>query len=163
MTTDDLIEGILQREGPGVPPYLDPSDKGGGSSWGIDERSHPGAWQPGPPSREQAKVIYARQYILPFAPLLDGLDPRVLVALVDDAVLSGVQTAIRSLQHVLGVREDGVIGPATITAVQRCEGQLLLVRLVQARAHRLARIVEQQHDQARFIVGWIDRALSLLA
>jgi hypothetical protein len=161
MTLDELLHGILAREGPGTPPYLDLHDRGGRTAWGIDERSHPEAWQPGPPTRDAAKAIYTRDYVAPFEILV--VDDRVRVALVDDAVLSGVGTSIRTLQFVVGVETDGVIGPATIAAVETREPQWLLRRLVQERAHRLARIVEHDHSQARFVVGWIDRALSLLA
>jgi hypothetical protein len=34
---------------------------------------------------------------------------------------------------------------------------------IQRRAHRLARIMEQDHSQAQWIVGWIDRSLSFLS
>jgi lysozyme family protein len=165
VTVDELLDGILEREGPGTPPYLDPADRGGRTAWGIDERSHPEAWRNGPPSSHDAKVIYAKQYVQPFAPLVDaGLNDRVRIALVDDAVLSGVVTAIRTLQQVLGVTVDGIIGPETIAALvahQDANGWLLM-ELVKRRAHRLARIVERDHTQARFVVGWIDRCLSLL-
>lgn len=165
MTIDELLDGILAREGPGTPPYLDPADRGGRTAWGIDERSHPEAWRHGPPSSTDAKVIYAKQYVQPFAPLVEaGLDERVRIALVDDAVLSGVPTAIRTLQQVLGVTVDGVIGPETVAALSQYQDEngWLLVQLVKRRAHRLARIVERDHTQARFIVGWIDRTLSFL-
>ncbi len=161
MTPDDILEGILRREGEGVPPYDDPVDRGGRTSWGISERAHPEAWDPGPPNREQARAIYTQVYVAPFDGLV-GLPDRVRTALIDDGVLSGVETAIRSLQRVLGVREDGILGPQTIGALSAWEDDRLLLRLVQRRAHRLARIVEREPDQARFVVGWIDRALSLL-
>jgi len=166
VTVDEILEGVLEREGPGTPPdYRDKNDRGGRTAWGISERAHPAAWRSGPPLREDAKAIYIRTYVAPFSPLAAvGMDERVRVALIDDAVLSGVKASIRSLQHVLGVAEDGVIGPQTIAAVIKAngDGQWLLTRIVQARAHRLARIVERDHDQARFVVGWIDRALSFL-
>lgn len=162
MTTDALIDGVLDREGPGVPPeYLDSADKGGRTAWGISEHAHPEAWQPGPPTRDEARAIYLRAYVGPFD-VLGLIDDRVRVALVDDAVLSGVGTAIRTLQGVLGVDVDGVIGPKTVAAVHRLGGDWMLTRLVQQRAHRLARIVQVDPTQLRFLVGWIDRCTSLL-
>lgn len=168
MTEDELLDGILTREGPGTPPYQDPADRGGRTAWGIDERSHPNAWLPGPPTRAQARAIYTTAYIAPFDALAQaGVDERVRVALIDDAVMSGVGMAIRTLQRIVGVAPDGVIGPATMTALTaRCalngRADGVLVALVQARAHRLAKIIEAHHDQARFVVGWIDRCLSFL-
>ena len=165
MTADEIIEAILVREGQGTPPYYDGLDAGGRTAWGISERFHPEAWTHGPPSREQAKAIYLRRYVAPFTPLQTaGLDERVRIALIDDAVLSGVTTAIKTLQRVLDVPEDGVIGPRTIAAAVKAnhDGPWLLIQVVKQRAHRLARIVERYHDQAQYIVGWIDRCLSHL-
>ena len=163
MTADDLIDGVLTREGPGTPPYLDAADNGGRTAWGISERAHPEAWQPGPPTREQARVIYWTAYVQPFAAL--DVDDHIRTALVDDAVLSGVGASIRLLQQIVGTTPDGRIGPETLARVgaqARANGGRLLVRLVQGRAHRLARLVQTDPTQLRFLTGWIDRALHLL-
>jgi lysozyme family protein len=163
VTTDELIDGLLTREGPNTPPYLDPHDRGGRTAWGISERAHPEAWQPGPPTRAQARVIYWTDYVQPFAVL--DVDDRIRTALVDDAVLSGVGTSIRSLQRVVSTTPDGVIGPETLARVHaqaRATGGRLLVRLVQARTHRLARIVQTDPTQLDSLVGWVDRSLSML-
>src|SRR5215204_4654531 len=104
MNDDDILEDIIKREG-GDTFTDDPSDHGGRTIYGISERFHPEAWESGPPSKEQAKKIYTQMYLAPFAPLVDiGLDDRIRVALIDDAVLSGKKAAIRSLQRVIGVQ-----------------------------------------------------------
>ena len=163
MTTDDVIDQVLEQEGEGSPPYADPDDKGGRTRWGISERAHPDAWKHGPPTQEMARQIYARQYVAPFDGLRDvNLDERVRVALVDDAVLSGVKTSIRNLQRVLGVEMDGWIGPESIRAGIAVDGQWLLIRLVQGRALRIARIVQQNPTQLKYLAGWITRALEML-
>ena len=164
MTVDEIIAGIIDREGEGTPPYLDPRDYGGRTRWGIAERAHPDAWRNGPPTRDDAKRIYAEVYVAPFDPLIAaGLDDRVRVALIDDGVLSGVMTSIKNLQRAVNVPPDGVIGPQTLKAIRQCgKDRWLLTTVVQLRAHRLARIVEEDHTQARFVVGWIDRCLSFL-
>lgn len=159
---DDIIDGILEREGEGVPPYHDGTDRGGRTRFGISELAHPYAWVSGPPSRETARSIYARRYVAPFDVLRDHIDERVRVALVDDAVLSGVHAAIKGLQRVLGVTVDGVIGSETIAAVVKADSHWLLTRLVQDRAHRLARIVQADPRQLKYLTGWVDRALGML-
>jgi len=164
MNDDDILEAIIVREG-GEAITDDASDFGGRTRYGISERAHPEAWRNGPPSKEQAKKIYTRTYLLPFAPLVNiGIDERVREALIDDAVLSGPKTAIRSLQNVLGVPADGVIGPRTLEAALKAniEGHWLLTRLVQDRALRLARLVQQRPNQLRYLVGWLSRCLSFL-
>lgn len=164
MTVEEIIDGIIEREGGDVITD-DPTDAGGRTRYGISERAHPEAWRRGPPTREQARDIYMRVYVSPFAPLTNiGIDERIRVALIDDAVMSGPKTAIKSLQHVLGVPADGVIGPQTIGAVVRAnsDGHWLLTRLVQARALRIARIVQADVSQVKFLSGWITRVLSML-
>ena len=163
MTINDVIDGVLEQEGEGVPPYADPDDLGGRTRWGISERAHPDAWKAGPPTQEMARQIYARQYVAPFDGLRDvNIDERVRVALIDDAVLSGVKTSIRNLQRVLGVEMDGWIGPETISAAIRADAQWLLIRLVQGRALRIAKIVQQNPTQLKYLAGWITRALEML-
>ena len=163
MTSDEVIDGVLELEGEGEPPYHDPLDQGGRTRYGISERAHPQAWKHGPPTREAAREIYARQYVAPFDGLRDcNIDERVRVALIDDAVLSGVRTSIKSLQRVLGVTQDGQIGPETISAAVRADGQWLLIRLVQDRAFRIARIVQHKPLQLKYLAGWITRVLGHL-
>ena len=158
---EDILDGILVREGPGTPPYLDPHDRGGRTAYGISERAHPEAWLAGPPTRDAARAIYRTSYLAPFAAL--EVDPRVREALIDDAVVSGVAAAVTTLQRVLRVEPDGVIGPVTIAAAKGAlDGDWLVLRVVEARVLRLARIVERDQTQARFLVGWITRALALL-
>jgi lysozyme family protein len=162
MTVDEILDAVIAREG-GAIITEDPADRGGRTRYGISERAHPEAWVHGPPTLTDAKAIYARQYVAPFAELVDiGIDERIRVALIDDAVLSGVRAAIQTLQLAVGVEPDGVLGPKTIAAAHGEDGQYVLVRLVQRRAHRLARIVEHAPSQAKFLVGWIDRCLSML-
>lgn len=160
ITTDQIIDGILGREGEGQPPYLQPDDAGGRTSWGVAERSHPEAWHPGPPTREQARVIYFEQYVKPFDLITDDA---LRVALIDDGVLSGVQTAIKRLQHVLGVAINGVLGVQTLSALAWGHPTALLQRYVVERTIRLARQV--QHDPEHKLidlVGWVTRSLSFL-
>jgi len=164
VTADQIVDAILEREGPGTPPdYLDPHDRGGRSHWGLSEKAHPEEWTNGPPTKARARVVMWESYVTPFKILENaGIDDRLRVALIDDAVLSGVTTAKKRLQWVLGVERDGIIGAQTLTAIDGWAEGALLQAYVKERAIRLARIVEHDHEQARFIVGWISRALLFL-
>ena len=118
MTDIDLINGILDRESQGKPPYLAPGDRGGRTSWGISERAHPELWQPGPPTRQQAYDCYQTVYVAPFAFVTTcAVDDRLRVSLIDFAVQSGVATVIKALQRVLDVTDDGDAGQETQTAL----------------------------------------------
>lgn len=162
LDVDSIIDDILEREGQGSPPYLTANDKGHRTSWGISAKAHPDAWRPGPPTKAQARAIYQREYVKPFDALFDVTSGGVLAALIDDAVLSGVTTAIKRLQAVLRVTIDGVIGPQTIAAVEKVPPNRLQQRLVVNRAIRIARLVQSDVSTLSFLTGWITRVLSLL-
>src|SRR5688572_7893012 len=113
MTTEELIDGILTREG----GYVDhASDRGGPTNMGITAMTL-GEWRRmGRPATraevkalkvEEARAIYWARYVVPFQMIpFDELKAQ----LVDYGVLSGPVTAIKALQHVLSVPVDGIIG-----------------------------------------------------
>jgi lysozyme family protein len=164
VNTNQIIEDLLTREGEGTPPYLNKNDAGGRTSWGISERAHPEAWRPGPPTREQAAAIYRRVYIAPFFALakIPSTD-RLVAVLIDDAVMSGVSSAIKRLQFILGLEMDGIIGPKTIQALKWFGANDIIVqRYVVERAVRISRLVQQRPSDLPFLTGWITRILSFL-
>jgi len=65
---------------------------------------------------DQAKTVYRRQYwdAVSGAELPDGVD----FAVFDFGVNSGTSRAIKYLQRIVGVAQDGRIGPATLKAVR---------------------------------------------
>lgn len=160
MTTDDIINDILEREQEGTPPYLVPGDAGGRTSWGISEVHHPEAWVNGPPTRLQAFAIYEAEYVAPFAAL--DVDDMLRATLVDDAVLSGVSAAIKRLQAVLGIDMDGVIGAVTKRLAALQDPDILLTRYTCERVIRLTRLVQKRTSDLPFLTGWVSRALLFL-
>ena len=64
----------------------------------------------------QAVIVYKRQYW--DAVCADMLPAGVDYAVADFAVNSGPSRAAKYLQRIVGAVEDGVIGPATLTAVK---------------------------------------------
>ncbi len=163
MNTTQVLDGILEREGPGHPPtYLAVNDKGGRTAWGISERAHPKAWQPGPPTKAQAREILVNLYIPPFQPLRGYLEDEIFAALLDDAVLSGVAAAMKRFQWVLGMDMDGIAGPKMIEAVRVQNGPRLQRRYVVERAIRICRLVAADPTQTTNLVGWMTRILGFL-
>jgi lysozyme family protein len=163
MTLDAILDGLLTREGPGVPPYLDPHDPGGRTAWGIAERAHPEAWQPGPPTREQARAIYTRLYVAPFDFVqAAGCDDRLRVQLIDFGVNSGVSEALTCLRRVLDLSPGFDPLPMLRTrhasragADRHLNNELLAERFVLE--HRLT--LTRQADK-RFADGWDTRVAS---
>lgn len=159
---DEIIDWILEREGPGTPPdYLAKDDAGGRTHHGISERAHPAEWKNGPPTKARCRVIYFETYVQPFDAIPDRYE-KLRVCAIDDGVMRGVNTAIKRLQWVLGAKMDGVIGPETLARiVLRRPNELLQAHVIE-RCVRLCRIVQARPSDATFIAGWVTRALSFL-
>lgn len=161
-SVDEIINGILEREKEGTPPdYLAPGDAGGRTTWGISERAHPEAWRNGPPTKQEARMIYYTDYVSPWV-LLRGINEPLTIACIDDGVMSGVETAVKRLQYVLGVPMDGKLGPVTLRAVQGQQPAELLKRYVVERAVRITRLVQRRPSDLVNLTGWITRILSFL-
>lgn len=77
---------------------------------------------------------------------------------VDWAWGSGTVTAIKKVQRVLGVQEDGIVGEITLGAINRYPSQLLLFEKIKdARLAFINAIVRNNPSQMRFLRGWTNR------
>lgn len=159
MTDLEVIDGILDREKRGEPPWIAPGDRGGRTSWGISERAHPEAWTSGPPTREQAAEIYRREYLTPFASLEEPLREQA----IDIGVTSGVGTAWMLIQKVIGVRPDGKPGPITLAALAAAgSARMINNALVAVRLQFIDKITDADVRQKINEEGWENRALVFL-
>jgi lysozyme family protein len=126
---------VLQHEGGYV---KHPADPGGATNRGITHRTL-SAYLGRPASmaevmalsRETAAKIYRQNYwnAIKADQLSSGLD----LAVFDFAVNSGQRRAIRSVQQVLGVAADGIIGPTTLKAAQNANAVVAIDALCDAR------------------------------
>ncbi len=106
LTFDQAFDRLIDHEGGYV---FDPRDPGGETKYGISKRSYP-ALNIKSLDLETAKAIYRKDF---WDPLGDACHPSIKFQAFDFAVNSGIQTAIRKLQAVLGVADDGVSPPQT--------------------------------------------------
>lgn len=108
---DKAIEIVFEEEG----GYKDdPNDPGGETRYGIAKRYHP-TEDILNLTKERAKEIYRHDYWEKIKG--DSLPPKVSVMLLDTAVNVGVSRAIKFLQEVLGIHNDGIIGHKTLDSV----------------------------------------------
>lgn len=109
---DKCFASVVGLEG----GYLnDPKDPGGETKYGISKRAHP-TEDIGSMTLERAKEIYRRGY---WEPVRGDLIPAPLNAYVFDAAVNqGTDAAVRMLQKVLGVAQDGIFGLGTQKRVQ---------------------------------------------
>ena len=114
MNFDQAFDALIGHEG----GYSNnPADPGGETMWGVTLTVARASGYTGPMKdlpRDTAKAIYRAQYW--DAVRADHLPDQVRFDIFDAAVNSGVKQAVKWLQRVAGVSEDGIIGPATLGA-----------------------------------------------
>ena len=164
MHVDAIIEGVISREGT---IYVNhPQDRGGPTRYGITQATLE-AWRGHPVSaddlrclsREEATRIYRTRYVEGPGFLRVTTDAGLLSTLVDFAVHSGPRAAVLALQRAIGVTPDGVIGQATIDAVQALAPVEVQWRVLVLRAELLCRLVWRDPRQRPFFRGWLRRVL----
>lgn len=121
---DDAFDALIGNEGGYV---NNPADPGGATCWGVTERVARAHGYTGPMQalpKETAKVIAKKLYWDPLH--LDQFDPRVAFQIFDASYNGG--HPVIWLQGAAGVPVDGLIGPATIAAVQAVDPLRFLLR-----------------------------------
>ncbi len=144
------------------------NDSGGPTKYGITQKTL-GRWRGFAVSasevqaltRDEAKLIYAAWYWRPLG--LEGVNSLVIATIIFDAgVLFGVSiTAIisqRSLQEMgFLIRDDGLIGPLTIQALNSGESEAFVKEFQRLLGHRIDEIVSAQPKDLEFKDGWKNR------
>ncbi len=135
----------------------DPDDHGGRTSRGITQREYD-AWckENFKPRGDVWKApqnfidqIYKAEYWNPYC---DDFPTGLDYLYFDMAVNAGPYRAAVLLQRVLGIIDDGRIGPITRNAVQRADSKTLVARYTEEkRAFYLAL------HQPKYIKGWLNR------
>lgn len=87
----------------------------------------------------------------------DIADQSIANMLVDFAWHSGVTTAIKKLQKIVGVTSDGICGVQTIGTINSRYAPETFNLLKAARMRYLQGIVKNKPSQARFMKGWTKR------
>lgn len=147
MDFETAIERVLGHEAGYV---NDPNDPGGETKWGISRRSYPHL-NIKELTREGAKGIYHRDFWLRLR--ADKLSDGVAYQLLDFAVNSGIETAIRYLQRALGVADDGHWGPVSQAAADQTPEHVTIMRLSAERLDFMTRLKNWPHHGR----GWARR------
>jgi lysozyme family protein len=92
----------------------------------------------------------------------EALPELIGIAIFDIAVNSGPSNALRIMQRLAGVTNDGILGPKTKAAFAAVGGtSSLLMDVTDARMSFYCKIVQRDASQVVFINGWIRRARNL--
>lgn len=102
-----------------------PADPGGETNWGITKRVAVANGYTGAMidlRQDQAKTIYKNKYWDVCA--CDAMPESTRFDVFDTAVNSGPVQAIKLTQRALKIMDDGVLGPATLAALQAADATL---------------------------------------
>lgn len=170
VSIENMIDALIAREG----GYVNhPADRGGPTNYGITRQTL-AAWRGRSVTTEEVKRltpseaadIYRACYY--YGPSIDALPAALQEHVFDIAVNSGPRTSITLLQRALnrcgaGIKEDGVLGPATRAAAAAYPCKDINRELVGVRLRFYDDIAASDPKQRAFIDGWHKRAKSFLA
>jgi hypothetical protein len=161
---DFALQFVLKAEG-GYSNH--PNDRGGQTNYGITQSTLNDAKKLGiidnnvssvkDLTLDDAKKIYKEMYWDKING--DALPADLSIALFDTAVNMGDKTSVKMLQEILGVTQDGIIGPQTLAAIQNYNGNLV-DNFLDAREARYETIAKQP-SQGVFLKGWLNRVRTL--
>lgn len=93
----------------------------------------------------------------------DRIDSQsVANAIVDWAWNSGTATAIKRVQDIVGVQDDGIVGAVTLAAINSRSPLPLFGEIKQARIAYIEEICRKRPANNRFKRGWLNRINSLI-
>lgn len=140
-----------------------PGDKGGETKWGISKKAHPNLDIKNL-TYPKACAIYHEFY---YNPVMEEIVYDSLAfKLFDMSVLMGSKTAVKLLQRALNdtvdtyLREDGIIGPMTATALRiqdKKKLQMVYKNYLELIRNRLLWISLKPGNR-KFYKGWLRRA-----
>lgn len=161
MTDEQIIEGIIEREGGFV---QHPGDHGGATKFGITIQML-GHWRKRPVTvadvrelaSQEAREIYRELYIE--RPGFQAiLNPELRALVIDCGVQHGPEDAARWLQQAIGgLKVDGRIGPKTKAALEKADARRVYLRICAIRTRYYGELVRREPSQAVFAAGWTDR------
>jgi lysozyme family protein len=167
MFLDTAIPLLLRNEGcvidwstqPAIvkdPGYSnDPLDHGGETKFGISATFLGSS--PRNLSLNEAIDIYRNEFWYAYkCDKIAAVDFKVAIAVFDMVVNGG--PAIKLLQKSLGVKEDGLLGPETLSQLKLSSYSALPTFCI-ARINYYCKIVQQNKTQSKFLLGWILRVI----
>jgi lysozyme family protein len=125
---EGAVDFVLTAEGGLVD---DGSDSGGLTRFGISQRAYPNL-NIRELTVEAAKAIYRRDYWDLCS--CDKFPPGIALLVFDAAVNQGAGASIRMLQSSVNVKPDGVVGPATLSAVNHEAPPSIIAEMVARRS-----------------------------
>ena len=136
-----------------------PGDGGGLTKYGVDQASHPHLNIRNLTEDQAAQIYHDTEWV---RCRCEELPVNLAMTLFDFAVNSGMGTATKKLQVVLGQEDDGWIGPDTLAAALAThDAPIPLTNYLTSRESYMRAIAADHPSQQKFLKGWINRAEDL--
>lgn len=148
-----VLQFILKWEGTTF--ENDPSDPGGATKFGIDQRSHPNV-DIRNLTLAQATEIYHEEWL---KDMCDKLPFPVSAAHFNYCVNTGSGESVKFLQRALGVTDDGQFGPETQAALVRAEAISVALSMVDHADDFYKHLAA--NGMEKFLRGWLNRNADL--
>ena len=164
MSFVSAVAQVLKHEGGFV---NHPADKGGATNWGITKRvyeAHVGRTVTVDEIKNMPQSVAAAIYKKNYWDAVGGDKIKsygVAFALFDQAVNRGVGTVVKQTQKILGLPQDGAMGPKTLAALNAVGETEFLARFFAASLASYNAIVAARPEQGVFLRGWMNRLSSL--
>lgn len=139
------------------------ADRGGATNYGVTQSTY-NTWRIKMHLPQQSvklatpaecKSLYLSEYWT--SAKCELLPQPVDLVFFDMVVNSGQVTAAKRLQMALGVKPDGVIGPASRKAIEAADPLQLAKRFIDFREDFYEEITERDPSQLVFLKGWKNR------
>ena len=137
-------------------------DGQGLTRYGIGQQSNPNLpadfyTKPAAAALNDAVNVYKQTYWNRFQG--DSIvSDQVASCLLSFSINDGTSREVRMLQSCLGVDQDGIMGPVTLTHTNAYSATILAPALRAAQADYYRAVVAEQPTDARFLAGWLKRA-----
>ena len=89
------------------------------------------------------------------------INQEIAESLFDFSVNTGLNTAISIAQAIIGVKNDGIVGAMTISALNACNAELFLAKFTIAKILRYVNIVKKRPVSKKYFYGWVCRAIGV--
>lgn len=153
MNAEIAIKRVIAAEG-GSKITDDPRDPGGLTKFGISKKAYP-SLDIRNLTEAQAVAIYKRDYWDKIQG--DFLPYNVAYTIFNYAVNRGISVAVKYAQKVVGLPEDGVIGPKTIAAIKAKGEPAFLSQYLAIAKKGYEDLVAKRPDLEVFLKGWKNR------
>jgi Ca2+-binding RTX toxin-like protein len=165
-TFDKAINFLIGAEG----GYSnDQTDRGGATNYGISQWAFNYGKQSGiidsnttsvaDITIDEAKSIYEQAFWNDSSLNVESVNeisPELAIALFDMAVNSGVPNAVRKLQELLNLNQDGILGPDTLDALKNYDSDLVN-DFLEKRQEFYDDIISNDDSQQKYEEGWKNR------